>query len=202
MVALAYLLLNYVFLSVAPIDALAGKVEVGYIASQYAFGSVGAAAMGIMLGLLLVSTVSAMILAGPRVLHAIGEDFQVFRWLAVRNNDGIPSRAIMSQTVLSLVFLWTASFESILIFAGATMALNTFFSVLGVFVLRWRYPAIERPYSTWLYPWPPLIFLTVTGWTLIYTVQQRPVEAWMCAGIILSGAIFYWLTSRGNNTRS
>ncbi len=71
------------------------------------------------------------------------------------------------------------------------MALNTFFAVLGIFVLRWTRPELERPYKTWLYPLPPIVFLGITGWTLVYTVVQRPVEAWMCAGIILSGAVFY-----------
>jgi APA family basic amino acid/polyamine antiporter len=196
LVALCYLLLNYVFLFTAPVDALVGKVEVGYVAAQYAFGATGATIMGILLALLLVSTVSAMIVAGPRVLHAIGQDFPAFKELGVVNSDGVPTRAILLQCIVSLFFLWTSSFESILIFSGATMALNTFFAVLGVFVLRWTRPELERPYKTWLYPLPPLIFLAITGWTLVYTVLQRPVEAWMCAGIILSGAIFYGASIR------
>ena len=73
------------------------------------------------------------------------------------------------------------------------MALNTFFAVLGVFVLRWKQPKLPRPYKTWLYPLPPIIFLGLTGWTLIYTVVQRPVEALMCLGVIVSGALFYLL---------
>jgi APA family basic amino acid/polyamine antiporter len=194
LVAALYLMLNYVFLSVAPMDAMAGKVEIGYVAAQYAFGRLGADIMGVLLALLLISTVSAMIVAGPRVYHAIGEDFWIFRSLGERNSDGIPVRAIVLQLLVCLVFLWTSSFESILVFSGATMALNTFFAVFGVFVLRWRRSQQTRPYSIWLYPLPPLLFLTITGWTLIYTVAQRPAEAWMCLGIIVSGAVFYGLS--------
>ncbi len=194
LVALCYLLLNYVFLATAPMDALAGKVEVGYVAAQYAFGKIGATIMGIMLATLLISTVSAMIVAGPRVLHAIGQDFPAFKELGVANSDGVPARAIGLQCMVTLLFLWTSSFESILIFSGATMALNTFFAVLGIFILRWRHPNMERPYNTWLYPLPPIIFLSITGWTLVYTVMQRPVEAWMSASIIVSGAVFYLLS--------
>jgi APA family basic amino acid/polyamine antiporter len=194
LVAALYLMLNYVFLSVAPMDAMAGKVEIGYVAAQHAFGSLGADIMGVLLALLLISTVSAMIVAGPRVYHAIGEDFWVFRSLGQRNSDGIPVRAIVLQLLVCLLFLWTSSFESILVFSGATMALNTFFAVFGVFVLRRRRTQQARPYSIWLYPLPPLLFLTITGWTLIYTVAQRPAEAWMCLGIIVSGAVFYALS--------
>lgn len=190
-VALSYLLLNFVFLYSTPMDAMAGKVEVGFIAAGHILGDRGAVVMGVLLALLLISTVSAMILAGPRVLHVIGEDFSLFKRLAVVNEDGIPVRAILLQSIIALLFLWTSSFESILIFAGATMGLNTLFTVLGVFVLRWREPELTRPYRTWLYPVPPLIFLALTTWTLIYIVVQRPSEALMCLGIIVSGAIFY-----------
>jgi APA family basic amino acid/polyamine antiporter len=36
-----------------------------------------------------------------------------------------------------------------------------------------------------------MIFLAITGWTLIYIVDQRPLEALMCLGIVVSGAVFY-----------
>jgi len=69
------------------------------VAAQYAFGATGATIMGILLALLLISTVSAMIVAGPRVLHAIGQDFPAFKELAVANSDGVPARAILLQCV-------------------------------------------------------------------------------------------------------
>jgi len=194
LVAASYLLLNFVFLAVAPMEAMAGEVEVGYIAARHAFGDIGGTAMGIILALLLISTVSAMILAGPRVLHRIGDDFALFRVLGRVNGDGIPAIAVLVQALLSLVFLWTASFERILVFSGATMALNTFFTVLGVFVLRWRRPDLIRPFRVWLYPLPPLLFLLITGWTLLYVVLQRPAEAMIAIAIVASGAAFYFLS--------
>lgn len=192
LVGVSYLLLNYVFLAVAPMDAMVGKVEVGYIAATYAFGEAGATIMGVLLALLLVSTVSAMVLAGPRVLQRIGEDFPLFKRLGRVNGDGIPSTAVFVQAVVALAFLWSASFDRILIFSGATMALNTFFTVFGVFVLRWRQPNLARPFKTWLYPLPPLIFLLITGWTLLYIVLQRPIEAMITLAIVVSGAFFYF----------
>jgi APA family basic amino acid/polyamine antiporter len=192
LVCLSYLLLNYVFLAVAPMEAMVGKVEVGYVAASYAFGEAGATIMGVLLALLLVSTVSAMILAGPRVLQRIGEDFPLFRRLGRVNADGIPVTAVIVQATVALAFLWTASFDRILVFAGATMALNTFFTVFGVFVLRWTQPELPRPFRTWLYPLTPLIFLGITGWTLLYIVLQRPVEAMISLGIVASGALFYF----------
>ena len=190
-VAALYCLLNVVFLSVAPMEAMVGKVEVGVIAAEFAFGKTIGAAMGLLLALLLISTISAMILAGPRVLHRIGQDYPRFAPLARENRDGIPVTAILLQSGTALLFLWTASFEQILVFSGATMALNTFATVLGLFVLRWKRPHLSRPFRVTLYPLTPLIFLGITGWTLTYVVIQRPVEALISAAIILTGGVFY-----------
>jgi len=194
LVAALYCLLNFVFLSVAPIEAMAGKVEVGVIAAEYAFGSTTGALMGALLALLLISTISAMILAGPRVLHRIGQDYPRFAWLARENKDAIPVVAIIVQSGTALLFLWSASFEQILIFSGATMALNTFATVLGLFILRWREPNLPRPFRVTLYPFTPLVFLGITSWTLIYIVMQRPIEALISAGILLSGGLLYFIS--------
>lgn len=191
LVMVVYVALNFIFLYVAPIDAMVGKVEIGYVAAQYVFGEIGAAIMGVMLSLLLISTVSAMILAGPRVLQVIGQDFPAFRLLAGNNRNNIPAIAIAAQAVVTLGFILTASFESILVFSGFTLGINTLFTVAGIFVLRWRQPDLPRPYRTWLYPLPPLIYLTVTGWTLAYILWHRPAEAWIGLAVIILGAIFY-----------
>ncbi len=193
-VMVLYLLLNYTFLYVAPMSEMVGKLEIGYVAAQHVFGDTGAAIMGVILALLLISTVSAMVMAGPRVLQVIGQDFVSFRALARTNADGIPYLAISFQAIVALAFIISASFESILVFAGFTLGLNTFFAVLGVFLLRLRQPDLPRPYRIPLFPLPPLIFLGFTGWTLFYILLDRPVEGLMGLAIVGSGALFYWLT--------
>jgi APA family basic amino acid/polyamine antiporter len=197
-VMLLYVALNFVFLWVAPMDAMAGQIEVGYIAARSAFGDVGGRFTGLVLALLLVSTVSAMTIAGPRVLQVIGEDFHALRLLSRTNKDGIPSTAIFVQSCLAVLFILTSSFESILVFAGFTLALNSFATVLGVFVLRWRQPDLLRPYRTFAYPLTPLIYLALTGWTLTFVLINKPVEGLFGLGIISAGLIFYFLSAARN----
>lgn len=198
LVMLLYLALNFVFLRVAPMDAMVGQLEVGYIAAQSAFGDLGGRFTGLVLALLLVSTVSAMTLAGPRVLQVIGEDFHGLRLLSRTNRDGIPSIAIFVQSSLALLFILTSSFESILVFAGFTLALNSFATVLGVFVLRWRRPDLPRPYRTFAYPVTPLIYLALTGWTLTFVLVNKPMEGLFGLAIIGAGLAFYGLSAAGN----
>jgi len=70
-VTLLYVALNFIFLYAAPMDELRGEVEVGLIAAKAAFGEIGGRLTGLVLAMLLVSTVSAMLMAGPRVLQVM-----------------------------------------------------------------------------------------------------------------------------------
>ncbi len=195
-VTVLYLALNFVFLRVAPMDAMVGQVEVGAIVAESAFGAAGGRFAGLVFALLLISTVSAMTMAGPRVIQVIGEDFPALGFFASRNRHGVPAIAIYTQTAIALIFIFTSTFESVLVFAGFTMALNSFVTVFGVFVLRRRQPELPRPYRTFLFPLPPLVYLTVTGWILTFTLINRPVEALFSLAIIGSGLLFYFLTAR------
>jgi APA family basic amino acid/polyamine antiporter len=125
----------------------------------------------------------------------MGQDFRMLRFTARVNEDGIPNTAIYIQSALAVLFILTSSFESVLLFAGFTLALNSFVTVFGVFVLRWRQPELERPYRTFLYPLPPLIYLTLMGWTLWFVLVNRPVEGLFGLGVIASGLVVYWLLS-------
>ena len=197
-VTVLYILLNFVFLSVAPIEDMQGKIEIGFIAAQSAFGGSVANFTGLVLSLLLISTVSAMTLAGPRVLQVIGEDFKVLNILSRKRKDGIPSTAIYIQSLIAIIFILSSSFESILVFAGFTLALNSFVTVIAVFVLRSKRPNLPRPYKTFGYPFTPLIYLALTGWTLYFVIINRPIEVLFSIGIILSGLIFYYISNRKN----
>ena len=197
LVMVLYVGLNYAFLKAAPMDAMAGRIEVGYVAATHAFGPAGAAIMGVTLAVLLVSTVSAMVMAGPRVLQVIGEDYPSFRRLGRTNRDGIPAVAIVTQAGLSLVFIATASFETILVFAGFTLGLNSLLTVAGVFVLRVREPRTERPYRVWGFPFTPVVYLGLTLCTLTYIAMDRPTEALMAAPLIGSGLVVYAIARRG-----
>ncbi len=191
-----YVLLNYVFLRVAPVAAMTGQVEIGYIAASHAFGDTAGRLTGGMLALLLISSVSAMTIAGPRALQAIGQDFPALRVLAKTNTDAVPFVAIYLQSAIAIAFILTSSFKTILVFAAAMLAFNSFLAVLGVFILRWREPDLDRPYKTWGYPVTPLLFLAITAFTLVYVIQDNIGQALFGLAVIVSGFIFYLVTNR------
>ncbi len=200
LVMLLYVLLNYVFLYAAPMAEMEGQVEIGYIAAKGIFGETGARIAGGMLSLLLISTVSAMTLAGPRALQAIGEDFKALSFLGKVNKDGMPRNAIYFQSAIALLYIVTSSFKTIVVFAGAMLAFNSFLAILGVFILRYREPDLPRPYKTWGYPLVPLIYLAITSAMLIFVVMKEPHKAVFGVCVIAVGVVFYAVSARLNKS--
>ncbi len=188
-----YALLNAVFLWVAPISEMTGELEVGAIAAQSVFGPIGGRLTGGLLAFLLISTVSAMTIAGPRVLQVLGEDYQRLTPLSKTNSDGLPARAIALQSGLSVLFVLTATFDQILVFAGFILALNNFVTVFGLFVLRRREPGLERPFRVPFYPLVPIVFLALNGWTLVFVAISRPAEVLLASAVIILSVAIYWI---------
>ncbi|MBJ6110476.1 amino acid permease [Hymenobacter sp. BT523] len=199
-VLLLYVGLNYVFLRSTPLAGLEGQVEVGFVAATSLFGPVGGRLMSGIIAALLVSTVSSMILAGPRIVQTMGEDIPALRFLAPKSRAGIPVRALLLQTVITLAFILRPGFKEVLVYAGFVLNLFTFLTVLGLFILRWRRPELARPYRAWGYPLTPLLFLCLSGWTLLFILRDKPVESRYGLYTLAAGLLVYFVMMR--STRS
>ena len=81
-VLVLYVALNAVFLHTAPIDKLAGQLDVARISGSYIFGEFGGRIVGAMICFGLISSISAMMWIGPRVMMTMGEDIPVLRLFA------------------------------------------------------------------------------------------------------------------------
>lgn len=195
-VTIIYLLLNAAFLVSAPMSALAGKVDVAVIATKAVVGDAGARAAGLLMAVGLISTVSAMTWAGPRVSLAMGEDYRMLRWFAVRNRGGIPIVALWFQTALALAMLLSASFRSILLYVEFVLTVSVALAVFGVIWLRWREPDLPRPFRAWGYPWTPLMYLGMSAWFMVALLQRHPAESLAGTATVLLGAGAYWLAGR------
>lgn len=186
-VTILYTLLNYIFLKAAPAEALRGQIEIGQIVATHIFGENGGRIMSGLICLGLISSLSAMVWAGPRVLQVFGEDYRLLRPLGKRSAQGIPVRALWLQASLALGILLFAVFDQIILFTQFTLTLSTFLTVLGVILLRWKSPDLPRPFRCPLFPFTPLLFLLITGFTLIHVLIAKPFES-------LSGLAFLTLS--------
>lgn len=192
-VTLLYFLLNYIFLYTAPISELIGQPEIGYISANHIFGSTGGKIMGLLISVLLISSISSMVFVGPRVTQVMGEDYSLLKFLSRKSTHGLPIYAVLFQSLISLILILTASFEIIIVYIGFTLNIFTFLTVLGVFIHRYKFKDADRPYKTWGYPVVPIIFLALMLWIFIGLLIARPVESLFGIITIISGFIFYFI---------
>jgi APA family basic amino acid/polyamine antiporter len=102
--------------------------------------------------------------------------------------------AILVQGAIAIFFVISATFESVLIFSSFVLAINTLFSVFGIFILRYKKLNIVGAYRTFGYPVTPLVYLSVTLWTLVYVLRESPQEGLMGLAIIGVGTLIYYLS--------
>lgn len=192
-VLILYVLVNFVFLYTVPMSDLSGVVEVAFPSAVAIFGIPGGKIMAIIIAVLLISTVSAMVFIGPRITMVMGQDLPALRFFAYKNKSNIPTYAIIFQAVVTLSFIYTSSFEQVLIYASFMLVLFTTLAVAGVFVLRITRPDLPRPYKTWGYPFTPALYLALSSWTLVYVFIDKPKESLIGLAIGFSGLVVYFI---------
>ncbi len=190
-VLVLYVALNAVFLRTAPIGELAGQLDVASISGSHIFGEIGGRIVSGMICIGLISSISAMMWIGPRVMMTMGEDIPALRIFARKSPDGAPSYAILFQLVVANLMLFTRSFEAVLDFIQFALLFCSFFTVLGVIRLRIARPELPRPYRAWGYPATPAVFLLVTIFMMYYLVTERPLQSLLSILIMISGLLIY-----------
>jgi len=142
LVTTLYLGLNAVFVLGAPASLLAGKVDVGRITALVLGGPRLAKLVSALIAFVLANCISALAMAGPQITARMAADGSLPRVLAVR--PGRPPRvALLAQTAIAIVALWTAAFASMLTYVGFTLSLMTAATVLG---LVWNGTSEVRPW--------------------------------------------------------
>ena len=197
LVTALYLAVNVVFLAGAPAEALSGHVEVGKIAAEHMLGAGAGRLLGAIIAVGLVSTVGALIMTGTRVLDAMGRDHGPLGTLAKRTTGGGPLVAVVLQGVMATVMVLTSSFDTLLGYIGFTLSIFAALTVLGVIVLRFRQPELERPYRTWGYPVTPIVFVALMGWMILWSIAAEPMVAVAGVATIAAGLLLWVVVRRG-----
>ncbi|MCA9519418.1 MAG: amino acid permease [Myxococcales bacterium] len=200
-VTLLYLGLNAVFLVGTTRPQLRGTVEVGHVAAVAIFGDEAGRILSSLIALALISSVSAMVMVGPRVYEAMGDDYRALRFLRRRTEQGGPRLSIALQALLATLMIVTASFGELLLYIGFTLSLSAGLTVVGVIVWRRRAPELARPYRTWGYPLTPALFAAFSGWMIVHSFYERPLESLFGVATIVVGLLIYWIVRRAGLSR-
>ncbi len=193
LVTVLYIMLNLTFLLSTPIADMKGQIEVGSISAVHIFGVTGGNIFSLLITIILLSAISSMIFIGPRVSQVMGEDIKLIKFLSFKTLKGTPVIGVWLQCLISGILIITSSFEKVMTYAGFTLNLFTFMTVLGIFIHRYKYKNIERPYKTWGYPVVPILFLLIMLWTLCYLAYDRPKESLMGFFTLFCGSVLYFI---------
>lgn len=194
-VTVLYVGLNAVFMRVAPADALLGVKEVGLVAARQVFGDTAGRLMGGLISLLLVSSISSMIIAGPRVIRALSTTVPALRPLSVTDPGGNPVRAITCQAAIAIALLQTLRFDTLLYYTAFMLSLFTVLTVAGLIVLRQRLGPPDT-YRAWGYPWSPLVFVLGTLGIGGFFVMHHPLESLAGLSTALLGLMMYGFSEK------
>jgi basic amino acid/polyamine antiporter, APA family len=195
-VVFVYLSLNAMFLYSATFNELNGQNDIGNVVAIKLFGSRTGAIFSALFSMALLSTLSAMTIAGPRVTEAMGEDYPIFKSFTKKNRYDMPYFALLAQAGWSILLVMVSSFKEIIQYISISLSLFSLVTVLSVFKLRQSYPAAERPFKMPLYPLPPIVFTICTCWMIYYVTSDDPKIILYSLGTMVPGLILYFVAAK------
>ena len=195
-VTVAYIAINAAYLAVLPADTVASSSR---IAADFADAVLGSGGGDLLSALVIVSALGGLtgiILAGPRVYHAMAQDRLLFAWAgAIHPRHRTPHVAIALQALWSSVLVLTGTYRAL--FTRVVYTEWIFFALMAasIYFLRRRggYAPLYRV------PWYPLlatIFNLSSVGIVIHQAITSPAESLTGLGLVAAGLPVYWFWTR------
>ena len=203
-VAAFYMLLNVAFIYALPLESMKGVVAIGEASAGALFGLRGGNFFSAIMSVGLLSCVSAMVIAGPRVYFAMAVDRCFFPTAArIHPRWGTPMYAIIYQTLAAALMILTGTFESLIYYIGFALIFFAALAVAGMIRLRRREGWKKLAVVNWGYPLAPALFIVASAWMLFYTASLRPKESALgLLTILLGAALYYWKFRQGSEPQA
>lgn len=184
-VMLLYLFINIFYIYAVHPEMMKGVISIGGLAAGNAFGSSAESFFSLLISFALFSSLSAFIILGPRVYYSMAKDGYFFKLVSeVHPLFKIPSKAIILQSIISIIMVITGSFDQILTYMGFSLGIFPIFAVLGVFKLRFSKKSIFMLPG---YPVVPFIYVSASVSMLILAYFERPFESSIAIITVLVG---------------
>jgi APA family basic amino acid/polyamine antiporter len=197
-VIVIYLGLNAIYLYAIPASGLA-SIQ-GTLIDTVAERLFGFTVGNIIAAFTIVSiaaSISAMVIAGPRVYFAMARD-GLFAAQAARVHPHFraPVSAIATQAVWSGVLVLCGSLSQLVSYTGFAVVLFSGITVAALFVLRRREPDAPRPFRAWGYPVAPAVFVVASAVMVGNEIWRNPQPALAGIAIIALGIPVYLVMRR------
>ena len=208
LIILIYLLVNYAFLRVVPLEEMrANPTLVAPMVAEAAFGEVGGTALSILMWISIFGALGGLIMTLPRLFYAAASEYvdradntrmrPFFRAMAhLSPKQSVPSGAILFAAGISIAALFFfGSFSRIVTFFVVPFQFMNILMVSSIFILRSR---LSRPDSFRLpaYPLVPAIFIVVMFLFMITALIYNPLDSLIGIALTLAGAPVYAMLTK------
>jgi APA family basic amino acid/polyamine antiporter len=193
-VMLLYLSLNVLFVYAVAPSEMSGVIPVGGVAALGLFGGAADTLISLLIAFALLSSISALIILGPRVYYAMSRDGYFFKAVSqVHPVFRVPSKAIVLQFLIAALMVVSGTFDQILTYMGFCLGIFPIVAVLGVIKLR---AAGKSAYRMPLYPLAPIVFIAASLVILVLAYLERPIESSIAVATVAVGIPVYVFFSK------
>jgi APA family basic amino acid/polyamine antiporter len=194
-VIVIYVGVNAAYLLRAPGQSLASDPATGF--AGMLLGSWTGSLLTALTIVIILSSISAMILAGPRVYYAMARDGLFFASAArVHARYRTPHVATIAQAIWASLLVLTGTFEQLLMYTGFAVVLFSGIAVASLFVVRRRERSSARAFSAWGYPVAPAVFCVASLLLMLNAVREAPAIVATGTVIVSAGVPIYWWLTR------
>ena len=170
---IVYVLVNQAYLYVLPVEKVAVSSLVASDAIGVALGNTGEAIVAAMIVICTLGAINGNTMAPTRITYAMGKDKVFLPWVGKEHKRfQTPANALLLHGIWTIVFIITGSFDMLADMFVFVTWIAYGLGAVGVFMLRKKMPAAERPYKIWGHPVVTILFIVFSSFYLVTTVYN------------------------------
>ena len=198
-----YIAINLVYIYLVPVREIASSELIASNVMQILYRAKGRKILEILVIISSLGCINGMIITGSRVTYAIAKDNPIFRYLGeIDRKHFVPARSILINAIWATVLIIWGTFNQLLFFTGIAVWLFFALAVAGIFILRYKFPHIERPFKVWGYPIVPAVFVLICAALVINTLLFYPIESLFGLCLMISGVpVFIYSQRKGGSLK-
>ena len=171
--------------------------RVGTAALEQIFHSGGAQLMAAAILISTFGCANGLTLAGARVYYAMSRDGLFFKAVGkLHPRYHTPVAGLMVQACWTSLLCLSGSYSQLLDYIMFAVLVFYILTIVGLFVLRFKWPSAPRPYRALGYPVLPALYIVMAGWICIVLLRYKPQYTWPGLVLVLLGIPVYFLWSR------
>lgn len=197
-ITILYTLFNFAIYKVLPYDVIVSNIEGGNLylgteAAKSVLGSWGGIIVSIGMILAMFGGLNGLIIAQPRMYYAMSVEGHFFKSFAkLHPKYKVPTSAMIVQMVISIILVFSRNLDQLTSLVVFTAMLYNLLTIIAVWIMRKRYPELERPYKVFGYPWTVLITSILFIGLLVNTFVEDIQNAILGMLVQVIGILVYW----------